>query len=366
MVSQTLQAASGNARYYSPGSDTPSVKTESGVFFAERLLHCAKETAKETAGQAGCKTAFHKNVSAKEAMEEQKASAGTKQLPADHKTPEGTENLAGAGQTSSTEEMTSASDAEPEDKHAVMDYQKFFEDKIQEMYVQLQNGENEQSFQIGSLSMTLKEWDKFLEKFDAIEDAIRELMRQEYEKRAEAELKKQQTDASDKSSLLVTESTSCVYPSSNAGKDDDRYITWYTAEGIFCRKMGQKEDYEWSVLFTKEGQYDQVMEFISQFPSDWNMRFAAHENFWTDFLNDNIDIESFMEFLESTDQGVPDYVTTEEDGSMHFDRDKIQWAKYFNTFGNRMYTREEFQKQWEMEIQANAKLKKRVGGRTYV
>jgi len=40
----------------------------------------------------------------------------------------------------------------------------------------------------------------------------------------------------------------------------------------------------------KEEQYIKALGFIGQFPSDWNMRFAAHENFWNDFLNDEIDM----------------------------------------------------------------------------
>ena len=55
-------------------------------------------------------------------------------------------------------------------------------DKIEEMYEKLQNGDVEQSFQIGAQSFTLKEWDRFLEKFDNIEDAIREMIEQELEK----------------------------------------------------------------------------------------------------------------------------------------------------------------------------------------
>ena len=81
-----------------------------------------------------------------------------------------------------------------------------------------------------------------------------------------------------------------MYETADPDDDDIRYITWYTEEGIFCRKAGQAEGYEWAITFENTEQYDKVMEFIGQFPSDWNMRFAAHENFWNDFLNDEIDI----------------------------------------------------------------------------
>lgn len=243
---------------------------------------------------------------------------------------------------------------------AFFDYQEFFQNKINEIYEKIQNGDTEPSYQTGSRSFTEKEWNKFLEKFDSIQDTIRKFMREEHEKRAAEQLKKKQDAAADENSLLLAESTSCTYPSADKPAKDIRYMTWYTQEGIFCRNMEQSGGYEWSVIFDGSKQYDKVMEFISQFPSDWNMRFAAHENFWTDFLKGAVDTEQFMEFMKGTEKGVPDYFVTGEDGSVYFDRDKIQWAKYLNSFGNELYTGEEFQKKWEMEIAENAvKLKKR-------
>ena len=162
------------------------------------------------------------------------------------------------------------------------------------------------------------------------------------------ETKMEDVFTNDVSTLLTTESTSCVYETADPDDDDIRYITWYTEEGIFCRKAGQTEGYEWSITFENKEQYDKVMEFIGQFPSDWNMRFAAHENFWNDFLNDEIDMVGFMEFINGTNKGVPDYSITEGD-SMYIDKDKMQWAKYTNPFGARFYTAEEMY-QMQMEI----------------
>jgi len=162
------------------------------------------------------------------------------------------------------------------------------------------------------------------------------------------ETKTEDVFTNDVSTLLTTESTSCVYETADPDDDDIRYITWYTEEGIFCRKAGQTEGYEWSITFENKEQYDKVMEFIGQFPSDWNMRFAAHENFWNDFLNDEIDMVGFMEFINGTNKGVPDYSITEGD-SMYIDKDKMQWAKYTNPFGARFYTAEEMY-QMQMEI----------------
>lgn len=160
------------------------------------------------------------------------------------------------------------------------------------------------------------------------------------------------------SSLLLTESTTCTYPTADPDDEDILYVTWYTEEGIFCKKLGQ-EDFEWSIAFENREQYNKVMAFIGQFPSDWNMRFAAHENFWTDFLNDEIDMDGFMKFMETTNKGVPDYSITIGD-SMYIDKDKVQWAEYLNPLGSRFYTAEEMH-QMQMR-QTWLELFKKIGG----
>lgn len=240
----------------------------------------------------------------------------------------------------------------------ITDYYEFIRQKIEEIFVKIQNGDTEASYQIGSQSFTEKEWEEFLDKFDSVEEAIQELMKEEQARKEAEESKKEDVFTNDASILLTTESTSCAYETANPDDDDIRYITWYTEEGIFCRKAGQTEGYEWSITFENTEQYDKVMEFIGQFPSDWNMRFAAHENFWNDFLNDEIDMEGFMEFINGTNKGVPDYSVTVGD-SMYIDTDKMQWAKYTNPLGARFYTAEEMH-QMQMEIIAanEAKLTK--------
>ena len=240
----------------------------------------------------------------------------------------------------------------------MVDYAKILEEKIKEIFVKIQNGDTEPTYQIGSQSFTEKEWEEFLDKFDSVEEAIQELMKEEQTRKEAEEAQKEDVFTNDASTLLTTESTSCVYETADPDDDDIRYITWYTEEGIFCRKAGQTEGYEWAITFENMEQYDKVMEFIGQFPSDWNMRFTAHENFWNDFLNDEIDMDAFMEFINGTDKGVPDYSITIGD-SMYIDKDKMQWAKYTNPLGTRLYTAEEMH-QMQMEIiEANqAKLTK--------
>lgn len=166
----------------------------------------------------------------------------------------------------------------------------------------IRSAEEEAAYQIGAQSFTEDEWDELLEKFDATEDTIRRLMRERHAKEAEKRLKKELLERAKPmkiETLLFAESTTCIYPAANSADGDIRYITWYTKKGIFCRRTGQKEGYEWSVTFKKKEQYDKVMGFINQFPADCDMRFAAKENFWTAFLKDEIDRDSLMEYLPS-------------------------------------------------------------------
>ena len=61
----------------------------------------------------------------------------------------------------------------------VPNYSEYLKKKIDEIFVKIQNGDTEPSYQIGSQSFTEKEWETFLEKFDSIEEAIQELIKEE-------------------------------------------------------------------------------------------------------------------------------------------------------------------------------------------
>ena len=250
------------------------------------------------------------------------------------------------------------------------EYARLLKEKSEEIFTKIKNGETENSYQIGSQSFTEKEWDEFLSKFDSVEDAIRKLMEEEQEKRAAEELEKEKESSMEKGpqtegDLLTADSTSCTYPADQPDEEDIRYITWYTEEGIFCRKAGQTEGYEWSISFENREQYEKVMSLIGQFPSDWNLRFAAHENFWRDFLDDKIDVDDFMDFMRGTSQGVPDFSITEGD-SVYIDTEKAKWAEYTNPFGAEFHTAEEMKRMDAKIIAENeAKLQKVTYGELY-
>lgn len=148
-------------------------------------------------------------------------------------------------QTDELEKLKGLTGVSVADTEEAVDYAKFLEEKINEIFVKIQNGDTEPTYQIGAQSFTENEWGEFLDKFDSVEEAIQELMKEEQE-RKEAE---EDVVINDLSTLLTTESTSCVYETADPDDDDIRYITWYTEEGIFCRKAGQTEGYEWSIAF---------------------------------------------------------------------------------------------------------------------
>ena len=148
-----------------------------------------------------------------------------------------------------------------EDAQGSVDYREFLRKKTEELYVRFKKGEFDPTYQIGAASFTEKEWDKLLEKFDAIQEEIRVQMREEHEKReqkAEEDLRQ--------NALLNSDYTTAAYPQQNNQEEEVHYITCYTEEGIFCRREGVDSGYEWSIRFNSKEEYSKVMQFINQFP----------------------------------------------------------------------------------------------------
>ncbi len=169
----------------------------------------------------------------------------------------------------------------------------------------------------------------------------------------------QVTDPEELASLLTDEVTKCTYPTDDP-KQKHWYITCYGQDGIMCKEAyfdGTKWVNKdcWKLSYTEPGQYEKVMAFLQRFPQDANLRFAAHENFWQDFLAGEIDEDDFVHFFEtSTTDGVPDY-TYEKDGSTYIDREKFKYAKYMNSFSAKLYTAEEMDLIWRAVIKENSK-----------
>ncbi|MBD5490341.1 MAG: hypothetical protein HDR13_16410 [Lachnospiraceae bacterium] len=289
-----------------------------------------------------------------------------------------------------------AKDKKQDDATESKSYREQILEKMEEMAQNIKKGTIQPKFKIGAQEYTIKEWEKLLEKFDAAEEALREeveAMIEEIKKQAEAEalrreaesgmhdpkettyvsettetqtvtevtgvpqqpaagvtgtdtIKTEEIGTEEAAALLTDEITKCSYPTDNP-EQKHWYITCYGQNGISCKEAyfdGTRwvnKDL-WSFSYTEKGQYEKVMAFLERFPQDANLRFAAHENFWKDFLAGEINEDEFVSFFETTKDGVPDY-TYEKDGSTYIDREKVKYAKYMNDFGTRFYTGEEME-----------------------
>lgn len=253
---------------------------------------------------------------------------------------------------------------------------------MEEMAKKIKDGTVEPSFQTGAQSFTIKEWEKLLADFDDAEEGLQEQIKEliaEVEAQAQKEALRrkaecgtadsggvtdvsvpgaekakeenattvQVTDPEELAALLTDEVTKCNYPADDS-KNKHWYITCYSQNGIMCKEAymenGRWVNKDcWRLPFTEKGQYEKVMAFLQRFPQDANLRFAAHENFWKDFLAGEINEDDFVHFFEtSTKDGVPEY-TYEKDGSTYIDREKAKYAKYMNDFGAHFYTAEEME-----------------------
>lgn len=218
------------------------------------------------------------------------------------------------------------------------DYREILKERINEIFVKIQNGDTEPSFQIGNQSFTIREWDEFLEKFDSVEEAIKELVEEEVEKSKEAAYKHVKTD------MLTQETVPARFPldavDEKGNQIEDLYLIAIDENGIRCCKAGS-DQYEWEIVFTDKSQYEKATAFMGWASEHMdNFLFSAHENFWEDFLNGNMDEEGFKEFLEGTKNGIPNYGISKGD-SMYIDKSKVQWAKYMNHPGAKFYTAQE-------------------------
>lgn len=262
-----------------------------------------------------------------------------------------------------------------------MDYRQFIRDYIYQVYEKLQSGDTEPSYRIGAQSFTIKEWEKLLEEFDAAEEAIKESIEEEIEKRAEAarrteietdvkaekEMTEQAAEAAGKiehtektqnvqMDMLLSDTVQARFSTGQVNSDgtpvEDIYLIAMDRYGIRCSRPGM-DSYEWEIVFTDESQYKRAAELMSRAGESMdNFRFAAHENFWKDYLEGKIDVNAFLDFLKGTDNGVPNYGIGDET-QMRIDESKIRWAQYMNPLSTKFYTAEEFAKMLAETIEEN-------------
>ncbi len=205
---------------------------------------------------------------------------------------------AARGQVKTAQEKETGSKETEEKSEEPKSYREQILEKMEEMAQNIKNGTIQPKFRIGAQEYTVKEWEKLLEKFDSAEEVLR----------GEVEACAEETTVKNAATLLTDEVTKCSYPTDDP-KHKHWYITAYGQDGISCKEAyfdGTRwvnKDL-WSFSYTEKGQYEKVMAFLQRFPQDANLRFAAHEKFWKDFLAGEIDEDDVVAFFETTKDGV--------------------------------------------------------------
>lgn len=154
---------------------------------------------------------------------------------------------------------------------------------------------------------------------------------------------------------------SCTKGTYSGGNPEDLktvFYTYYSPKCIKCIREGERnpanpeekigEDrLQWEIKLDSREQYDKIMEFLSNFPKEDNFRFATRSFFWNDFLEENIDMDSFFDFYAWTNNGCPN-LGKGEDGEqvgLNAERFRDPNAEYFNDLSwLHVWTKEEL---WE-------------------
>lgn len=232
-------------------------------------------------------------------------------------------------------------------------------DHIAALYEKIKNGDTEQEFQIGAMSLTLEEWNELIDKFDDLEEEIKEAVKVEIKKQIEAERAAETAktdDSIDNATLLSSEIRKSVFREATDMKPEISYITCFTSEGIICREAGMGEnEYLWKLDFEDEQDYEKVMDLVNSFPEDWNLKFAPNEKFWKDYLSERIDKDDFVSNLNQySDKGKMNYLI-ERDGNTYINREAAKYCNYMNNPKDRIYNLQEFTELIANEIKENQK-----------
>lgn len=233
------------------------------------------------------------------------------------------------------------------------DYMEILRDKIKEMSVKIQSGNTEPSFRIGSQYFTLKEWDEFLQKFDSLEEAVLSEIKDEAKCAKAKEIEQssageacEESVEDDVMNLLVSDTLICRFPDDNSQEEEQLYLIVVDGNGIRCMKANSTE-YEWEIVFDNEAEYKMAAAFINGLPDLDTYLFASNKDFWQELLAGKIHMEDFYKFLNSTNNGIPDYAIYEGE-SVYIDKEKIKYAPYMNLLNNNnVLLNDEFIKQQE-------------------
>lgn len=222
------------------------------------------------------------------------------------------------------------------------DYHQMLLEHMDQLHEKIKNGETEQEFQIGGQSMTVKEWDKLLSRFDTAEEALREIEKEDAERVEESS-----DFIKDKTVVLTARYT--TYKSQGSYIDPNKpdttvqtgYIgrVFYTSEGIVYHRSGYnskegtvKDTSEWVIKYDSDDDYERIMNFLDKIPEDDNLIFTTRQSFWEDFVSGKIDEDSFLEYYQTLDHGTANFIKTDENGKTYLDKEMVN-SEYFQYFG---------------------------------
>ena len=174
----------------------------------------------------------------------------------------------------------------------------------------------------------------------------------------------------------VIEYTKSIFTSNYSNEPDTVFFTYYSSESIKCIREGErnpqnpeekigKDELYWEIKLDSKEQYDEIMQFLSQFPQEDNFRFTMNQDFWNDFLDEKVDMDSFMNFYAWTNHGVPNMGKGENGEQVGLNKARINDpnAKYFNDLFwiAHIWTEEEMWAEWYAKIEASSAAQKASG-----
>ena len=174
-----------------------------------------------------------------------------------------------------------------------------------------------------------EEWEDLLEQLNVVEDVLQTMLEQEKQEEEQENLE----EALEETMLSLTEESTWSTPETEEEEETGvSFLTWYTKKGIYCRKIGGKKKEQWKIrLFTPE-EYEKVLLFLRRFPEEWSLLFAANQEFWLDFLDNDFDEDGFVAYMEGKNKEAAD-CSTDIGNSEILQRNGGNWSEYLNLSG---------------------------------
>lgn len=208
-----------------------------------------------------------------------------------------------------------------------------------------EDGTKEQEKKTRSKTITEEEWEELLKQLDVVEEVLQSMLEQEQKEEGqdgleEPKKKVESAGEADKSGFseeamiaLTEESTWSTYKSEEDEKAEINFLTWYTKKEIRCRKIGGRKKDEWNIHLFSTEEYEKVILFIRRFPEDRNLVFAASQEFWLDFLDNDFEADGFVAYFEGKQKNTAD-TSLDLGNSEYLQTNAGRWAAYINPLGS--------------------------------